>query len=263
MRTWKSRLRTPSPATAMSAVALFVALGGVGYAAIGSITSPQIQNNTIQSKDIKNESIESKDINNETIQSEDIDVNELDANTIDSAAIRSAEIKNGTIALKDIDPNAQEELQGQTGPTGATGETGATGLPGPAGRSALTPLQSGERIYGVAAVQGQGPNLWTGVTFPIPAPTPVDSRHVVIAGNDVVDGHGCTGTTADPVSAPGFVCLYANLSVNTTSGYGWGARCACGDPSATDDGSRFGFMVQVNGPGGLLTANWVWVYTAP
>jgi hypothetical protein len=254
MRARKSWPRTPSPATAMSAIALFVSLGGIGYAAIGAITSPQIQNNTIQSKDIKDE----------TLQNKDIAEDEIEADRIEDAAIRSQEIKNNTIALKDIAASAEEELQGQQGPMGPVGPAGTPGDAGPAGRSALTTLQSGERIYGVAGVQGQGPNLWTGVTFQIPAPTPVDSLHVVIANNDTITGDGCTGTAADPVSAPGYVCLYSHLAVNTTSGYGWGARCSCGDATATGDGSRFGFMVQANGQAGaLLTANWIWVYTAP
>jgi hypothetical protein len=161
-------------------------------------------------------------------------------------------------------------LQGAAGPAGAAGAKGPAGPQGPqgpqgpAGRSALSSLASGERVYGVFAVQGQGPNLWTGVSLPVPAPAPIDSFHVVIAGNDVVDGHGCTGTAAEPVSAPGFVCIYPVQSANTTSGFGWGARCACGDPAAIDDGSRFGFYVQVNGPAAtLLTASGAWVYTAP
>jgi hypothetical protein len=156
------------------------------------------------------------------------------------------------------------------GPAGANGAPGAPGAQGPpgaagaAGRSALTPLQSGERVFGVFAVQGQGPNLWTGVSLPVPAPAPIDSLHVVIAGNDIVDGSGCTGTAANPVSAPGFVCIYIGLAVNTTSGYGFGMFCSCGSSVATGDGSRYGFIVQANGPAAtLLTANGVWAYTAP
>jgi len=49
-----------------------------------------------------------------------------------------------------------------------------------------------------------------------------------------------------------------------TSGFGWGVLCGCGDPAAAGDGSRFGFMVQANGNDNvLITANGVWVYTAP
>ncbi len=150
------------------------------------------------------------------------------------------------------------------GPAGDRGPAGSAGAAGPAGRSALTELASGERIRGVFAMQGQGPNIWTGVTFPIPATAPVDSRHVVIAGNDVVDGAGCTGTAADPVSAPGYVCIYPTASGGTDTGFGWGVACACSDPTASGDGSRFGFLVQVNGAAAtLLTSAGTWAFTAP
>lgn len=218
----RRRFRMPSPGTVLSVIALFVALGGVSYAA-ATVGSSQIKNNAVASKDIKNNTIRSKDI------------------------------YSGTRAA----------LKGARGPTGPAGAAGKVGPAGPAGRSALSSLSSGERIYGTWGVQGQGPNLWTGVTFPVPAPTPVDSRHVVIANNDTLTGDGCTGSTTNPVSSPGYVCIYPHLSVNTTSGYGWGVRCGCGDATATGDGSRFGFMVQANGGAGLITANGVWVYTAP
>jgi hypothetical protein len=51
----------PSPAMAVAVVSLFVALGGVGYAA-ATIGSAQIKNNSIRGKDIKNRTIGSKDI---------------------------------------------------------------------------------------------------------------------------------------------------------------------------------------------------------
>ena len=161
-------------------------------------------------------------------------------------------------------------LPGSAGPAGPNGPSGPQGAPGPqgpqgpAGRSALTPLQSGERILGVFAVQGQGPNLWTGVSFQVPAPQPVDSRHVVIAGNDTVTGDGCTGSKTAPVSAPSYVCIYPALSAGTETGFGWGALCTCGDPATTGDGSPYGFIVQLNGLANtLVTASGVWVYTAP
>jgi hypothetical protein len=182
----------------------------------------------------------------------------IGSSQIKDNSIQSKDIKNKTIALKDLASKTRSSLHGARGPAGAKGATG------PAGRSALSTLQSGERIYGTFALQGQGPNLWTGVSFQVPAPAAVDSRHVVIAGNDTVTGDGCTGSKTNPTSAPGYVCIYPSLSVNTTTGYGWGVFCACGDSTAQGDGSPYGFLVQVNGGAGtLLTSNGVWVYTAP
>jgi len=171
--------------------------------------------------------------------------------------------RNGKLPAAVI-PAGLQGSAGPAGPAGPSGLQGPVGPQGPAGRSALTPLQSGERIFGVFALQGQGPNLWTGVSFQVPAPGPVDSRHVVLAGNDTVTGDGCTGSTSAPVSAPGYVCMYPSVAAGTQTGYGWGALCSCADPAATGDGSPYGFLVQVNGAGsGLMTASGVWVYTAP
>jgi hypothetical protein len=57
-----------SPATVMGAVALFVSLGGVGYAA-ATIGSAQIANNSVRSKDFKDRTILRKDINRKAIAS--------------------------------------------------------------------------------------------------------------------------------------------------------------------------------------------------
>jgi len=51
----------PSPALVISCIALFVALGGVGYAA-ATIGSAQIKNNSIRGKDIRNGTIRSRDV---------------------------------------------------------------------------------------------------------------------------------------------------------------------------------------------------------
>ena len=50
-----------SPSMVVACIALFVALGGVGYAA-ATIGSAQIANNAVQSKDIKNGTIVLKDV---------------------------------------------------------------------------------------------------------------------------------------------------------------------------------------------------------
>ena len=55
----------PSASMIVACVALFVALGGVGYAA-ATINSAQIQNNAIKSVDIKNRGIAKKDLSRES-----------------------------------------------------------------------------------------------------------------------------------------------------------------------------------------------------
>jgi hypothetical protein len=61
----------PSPAMIVALLALFVALGGVGYAAT-KIGSAQIRNNSIRSQDIRNGTIRGKDVHRKTIAAKQI-----------------------------------------------------------------------------------------------------------------------------------------------------------------------------------------------
>lgn len=94
--------QSQSPAMVLSVVALFVSLGGVGYAA-ATIGSAQIKNNSVASKDIKNRTIATKDLNKKT-----------------ATSLRG-----------------QRGDAGQPGPTGTAGPTGAAGPQGPPGISGL------------------------------------------------------------------------------------------------------------------------------
>lgn len=57
----------PSASMIVACLALFVALGGVGYAA-ATINSAQIQNNAIKSVDIKNRGIAKKDLSKKAVK---------------------------------------------------------------------------------------------------------------------------------------------------------------------------------------------------
>jgi hypothetical protein len=82
----------PSASMVIACLALFVALGGVGYAA-ATIDSGDIVNNSVKSKDIKNRGIATKDLSRKAV-----------------AALKGQ--------------------KGDKGDTGATGATGAPGAPG-------------------------------------------------------------------------------------------------------------------------------------
>ena len=70
------RGRRRAPSLAVSMVALFISLGGVGYAA-ATIGSAQIKNNSVRSKDIRNNDIRGKDIRAGTLGSSDVKDNAL------------------------------------------------------------------------------------------------------------------------------------------------------------------------------------------
>ena len=194
-------------------------------------------------------------------------------------AITSKDIKDGAIALADLSAAARAGLAGNRGPqgpvgpagangaNGANGKDGATGPQGPAGaagRSPLEPLKSGETMRGAWGLHGDGTASIevASISFPVPAPTPVDSLHVVLGGNDPVTGSNCTGSVTTPTAGPGFVCMYAANAVGTTSGAGWGSNSNLVNNTATGDGSAYGFIVSIAGGAGFQI-NGTWAYTAP
>jgi hypothetical protein len=68
--------RRPSAALVVATVALFVALGGVGYAA-ATIGSAAIVDNSIKSKDVRNEGLRGKDVGPDTLKGADVDESSL------------------------------------------------------------------------------------------------------------------------------------------------------------------------------------------
>jgi hypothetical protein len=67
-------------------IALFVALGGVGYAA-ATISSGDIVNNSIRSRDIRNNSLLSRDIHNRSVRNRDIARNTIEGSRINESKL--------------------------------------------------------------------------------------------------------------------------------------------------------------------------------
>jgi len=63
----KRFIRRPSPATAIALLALFVALGGTGWAAI-RITGKSVRNGTLTGKDVKRNSLTGRQIRESTLR---------------------------------------------------------------------------------------------------------------------------------------------------------------------------------------------------
>lgn len=62
----RARMHRPSAATAISLVALFVALGGTTYAAV-TITGKNVKNGSLTGKDIRSQSVTGRDIRDSTL----------------------------------------------------------------------------------------------------------------------------------------------------------------------------------------------------
>lgn len=116
------RAKPPSPALVLSLIALFVSLGGTGYAAI-KITGKDVADSSLTGSDVKNESLTRKDVKG------------LGTRDIVDASLLAKDFKTGEL------PAGPKGEIGATGPAGVKGETGATGPPGPGSRltTLLTP----------------------------------------------------------------------------------------------------------------------------
>jgi hypothetical protein len=97
------RARKPSPAMLVALLALFVALGGISWAAVS------LPRNSVGTKQLKK--------------------NAVTAPKIKRGAVTSAKVRNGS--LRQADFASGTLLQGLQGPAGAKGDQGATGPVGP------------------------------------------------------------------------------------------------------------------------------------
>jgi hypothetical protein len=154
------RFRRPSPATAISCLALFVALGGTSYAAI-TVTSKNVKNNSLTSDDVKDRSLLSKDF------------------------------KAGQL------PAGARGATGSAGPTGLAGPAGKDGAPGIAGKDGVpgatsVVVRSGEDQVeggdsnGAVATCAAGERATGGGAF---------LHDAVVAGDAIVRSYPTTGGT--------------------------------------------------------------------
>ena len=156
-------------------VALFVALGGTGYAAVtlpkNSVGGAQIKKAAVTGSDIKNRAVTAQKIRNN--------------------AISGAKVKNGTLTVLDLKPG--------TIPTGGAGTAGPQGPQGPQGEQGLpgTPGADGaDGADGTALAYAR-----VGATGVLDAGTPSQNKNVVQENfqHDAVAGATTTG--------PGIYCV--------------------------------------------------------
>jgi hypothetical protein len=122
----RARLPRPTYAQVTATLALFVALGGTGYAAT-TIGTSQIANNAITTPKIKNAAVNTAKLRNTAVTGAKIASNAVGTAKIANAAVTTPKIAAGAVTASQLAPATLAALQGQTGPAGPAGPPGAVG----------------------------------------------------------------------------------------------------------------------------------------
>ncbi len=116
------KIGRPSPALVIACISLFVALGGVGYAAAtGSIDGREIKNNSVASKDIKNNSVAGGDIKQGSVTGSDIAEQKL--GKVPSAAVADSAATAGQAKQADRAQSAATADRANTANSAGTANT--------------------------------------------------------------------------------------------------------------------------------------------
>jgi hypothetical protein len=134
--------RRPSASLVIACLALFVALGGVGYAA-ATIGSAAIVDNSIRSKDVRNNDLRGKDVRANTLKGADVDESSL--GKVPSAANADSAATAAHAANADSATNASQAANADT--VGGVGPDALT-----IGRSTLGSCEPGAAFTNCSTV---------------------------------------------------------------------------------------------------------------
>ncbi len=171
------RPRRPGGATLIAVLALFVALGGTGYAAFS------LPENSVGTKQLKQSAVTT--------------------GKIKDRAVTAGKINTSGLTV----PNASHA-------NSATNSTNATNATTAATVSGQGTLASGKTEIGIIGGRFQnGPTaaspMSIAVTFPLLAPVALSGSNIQVAPTA-----NCTGSTDNPTAAAGFVCIYPDVVVS-------------------------------------------------
>jgi hypothetical protein len=230
------RLRRPGGATLIACVALFVALGGTGYAAFS------LPKNSVGSKQLKNNAVTTGKLKNGAVT----------AGKLKNGAVTAGKLKNGAVTAGKINAS------GLTVPTAlhANSANNATNAATAATVTGQGTLASGKTEIGIVGGAFQnGPTvsspLAVTVTFPVLAPAALTGSSIEVAPTA-----SCTGSTANPTAAAGFVCIYPDIMI--------AASGISGDTGVNGD-KKLGFELDwvATSANQESSVRAEWAYTAP
>jgi hypothetical protein len=239
------RLRRPGGAMLIAVAALFVALGGTSYAAFS------LPKNSVGSKQLKNNAVTTSKLKNGAVT----------AGKIKNGAVTAGKIKNGAVTAGKINtngltvPNASHanSANNAINSTNATNATNATTAATANGQGTLASGKSEIGIIG--GVFQNGPTVASpmaiAVTFPLLAPVALSGSNIEVAPTA-----SCTGSTANPTAAAGFVCIYPDVVI--------GATGISGDTGVNGD-KKLGFELDwvATSANQQSSVRAEWAYTSP
>ncbi|HEX7310703.1 MAG TPA: hypothetical protein VF232_05935, partial [Gaiellaceae bacterium] len=201
-------------ATIISLAALFLALGGTGYAAVA--LAPK---NSVNSASVINGSLQKADLSKKAVK-----------------ALKGNRGARGAVGAPG--PAGAAGAVGATGPAGAAGAAGAVGATGPAGPFPVV-LPAGQTIRGWFWAGATAPAAFDLATSEISFVYPLaaaPTAHFINEG--AATPAGCTGNGSNPGASPGNLCVFEIDGLNA------GGRNVTG-PSGDGSTSKWGTGIFV------------------
>jgi hypothetical protein len=262
-----------------SSLALFLALGGVTWAATtlprNSVGTAQLKKRAVTKSKIRNKAVTTRKIKNSAVTARKVRNESLTADEFAPGTLLQGE-RGETGPQGERGPQGLQGVPGSPGAPGAPGSPGAPGAPGAPGSPGTSifasSIPSGTTVKGlfgdsdIATDTDESAALNIGVSFPVPAPVDLTDDNVNFAGmpNEFAadDDSTCTGTVANPTAPSGKVCIYVDgfIGKNNAS---LGTALNNGGPAGSN---KYGFIILVSGNTNnpsRATIEGTWAYTAP
>ncbi len=175
-------------ANVVASLALFIALGGVSYAAVklapNSVRSTTIRDGQVKSVDIGTGQVTGADIRDGSILAKDIKKGAIPGVATGAGATGGTGVAGGTGATGASGPAGPQGPVGPVGPAGTPGSPGTPGVPGPTGPggSAIVALGTSGQIIQASTIEGQHNNTVSILTWQQP-PNTFDEIHGVLRLN--------------------------------------------------------------------------------
>jgi hypothetical protein len=186
-----NKLTGVQTSTAISFLALFISLGGTGYA----VTS--LPQNSVGTKQIRDNAVTRSKIQDKAVSN----------GKITDSTITSSKLRNGTITTSDINASLYKDLLGPTGPLGPQGLPGIVGATGQAGTAGAGGAPGAAGAPGTPGTPGTpGADGAAGAAGAAGAPG-ADGRTVLNGDGAPSSGIGATGdfyidTSSSSISGP-------------------------------------------------------------